>query len=62
MSEHTCLNCGLSEKVVPLVNLSFKGETKYICGQCLPVFIHKPQQLVDKLPGFTPPAVKPHEH
>lgn len=62
MTENTCLNCGMSEKEVPLVNLSFNGEMKYICAQCLPVLIHKPQQLVDKLPGFIPPAARPHEH
>ncbi len=55
---HTCLNCGRSEEKIPLVTLTFKGETQYICPQCLPVLIHKSQQLVEKLPGMdvTPPA------
>ena len=26
----------------------------YICPQCLPTLIHKPDQLADKLPGFQP--------
>jgi hypothetical protein len=57
-----CLNCEKTEQEIPLLHLTFKGETKHICPQCLPVLIHKPQVLADKLPGFTPPAVPPHEH
>lgn len=55
---HTCLNCNRSEEKTPLITLAFKGETRYICPQCLPVLIHKSQQLAEKLPGMetTPPA------
>ena len=62
MTEHVCLNCNRTEQEIPLLHLTFKGETKYLCPQCLPILIHKPHLLVDKLPGFTPPAVSPHEH
>jgi hypothetical protein len=58
----TCLNCGKSEQEVPLITLTFKGEAKHICPQCLPILIHKPQQLTEKLPGFKPSATPPHEH
>jgi len=58
MNQPTCLNCGKTEQQVPLLQLTFKGETKHICPQCLPVLIHKPQQLAEKLPGMeaAPPA------
>ena len=62
MSEKACLNCGKSENETPLLHLTFRGESRSICAQCLPILIHKPGQLVEKLPGFNPPAVKPHEH
>jgi hypothetical protein len=48
----TCLNCNRSDKQVPLLHLTFKNETKYICAQCLPVLIHKTNMLSDKLPGI----------
>jgi hypothetical protein len=55
---HTCLNCNRTEEQVPLLALTFKGEAKHICPQCLPLLIHKPQVLVEKLPGMeaAPPA------
>jgi hypothetical protein len=58
MTETKCLNCGKTDQQVPLLHLTFKGEAKLICPQCLPVLIHKPQQLTDKLPGLeaAPPA------
>jgi hypothetical protein len=62
MMEHECLNCGKTEEETPLLDLTFKGESKHICAQCLPILIHKPHLLVEKLPGFNPPATQPHEH
>ena len=54
MSNSTCLNCGASEQGRPLITLKFQGKEFYICPQCLPTLIHKPYQLADKLPDFTP--------
>lgn len=51
MHEPVCLNCGKTEQQVPLLSLTFKGDTKYICAQCLPIMIHKIHLLADKLPG-----------
>lgn len=62
MSEKTCLNCERTEQETPLLMLSFKGEAKFICAQCLPTLIHKPHLLVQKLPGFDPSNIPPHEH
>ena len=54
MPTSTCLNCGASDQDRPLVTLKFQGQEFYICPQCLPALIHKPYQLADKLPNFTP--------
>jgi hypothetical protein len=51
MSLSTCLNCNRSEEQTPLLVLTFKGETRHICPQCLPILIHRPQQLAEKFPG-----------
>ncbi len=52
MSEiHQCLNCGRSEADFPLVNLSYAGKAQWICTQCLPILIHHPERLADKLAG-----------
>ena len=58
MNEKTCLNCNRTDEQIPLLNLTFKDEAKYICAQCLPVLIHKTHLLADKLPGMeiAPPA------
>ena len=52
MSNSTCLNCGSTEMERPLLNLQFQGKEIHICPQCLPILIHKPYQLADKLPGI----------
>lgn len=44
-----CLNCHRPENQVPLVSLRYGGQAAWICSQCLPVLIHKPQQLAGKL-------------
>lgn len=54
MSTSICLNCGSSEMERPLLALKFQQKELYICPQCLPTLIHKPYQLADKLPDFTP--------
>ena len=61
-TQKTCLNCNRTDSQAPLVNLTFKGETKYVCTACFPILIHKIQVLADKLPGveIVPPAE--HEH
>jgi hypothetical protein len=55
-----CLNCNRTEEQVPLLVLQFRGEATHICPQCLPLLIHKPEKLADKLPGME--IVKPAEH
>jgi hypothetical protein len=58
MNNPICLVCERPDEKVPLLHLTFKGEPKYICPQCLPTLIHKAHLLADKLPGMeiAPPA------
>ena len=50
-NEKACLCCERTDEKIPLLHLTFKDETKYICPQCLPTLIHKIYLLADKLPG-----------
>jgi len=50
-NKKVCLNCNRTDEQFPLLHLTFKGEPKYLCGQCMPVLIHKAHLLTDKLPG-----------
>lgn len=51
MTENTCLNCNRSADLTPLVSLEYRGQTYFICPECFPILIHKPQTLAGKLPG-----------
>jgi hypothetical protein len=55
-----CVSCDRTAEEVPLLSLTHRHGAAYICPQCLPILIHKPQQLLDKLPGAD--ALQPHEH
>ncbi|NJD11924.1 MAG: ATP-binding cassette domain-containing protein [Gemmatimonadetes bacterium] len=46
-----CLACGRGPEEVPLLAMEYRGGTFWICPQHLPVLIHKPSQLADRLPG-----------
>ena len=56
----TCVNCSRTVEEVPLLMLMHRTGNAYICPQCLPILIHQPQELVNKLPGTE--ALQPHEH
>ena len=57
-----CLNCGRSEMEVPLVSLRHAGKQAWICSGCLPVLIHRPEQLVGKLQGAENLTPADHAH
>jgi len=57
-----CINCEKTDQQVPLLQLVYKGKTVFICPQCLPVLIHKPANLADKLPGLENAEPPKHEH
>ena len=50
-SKPKCLYCEQISDDVPLVALQYKEKQIWICTQHLPLMIHNPQKLVDKLPG-----------
>ena len=58
----TCLNCNCSEEKTPLLLMHFQGNDIHICPQCLPILIHKPEKLVDILPGMEIGKPADHEH
>lgn len=63
MSNSTCLNCGSSDMERPLLTLQFQGKEFHICPQCMPILIHKPENLADKLPGIRSNENPPeHDH
>ena len=62
MEKTICINCGLSEQEKPLITIKFQGSEIYICPQCLPVLIHKPANLADKLPGAENFGAPEHHH
>ncbi|MCO6450133.1 MAG: hypothetical protein J5I90_05020 [Caldilineales bacterium] len=55
-----CLNCDRSEQEIPLVALRYDGSQAWICSQCLPVLIHRPEQLAGKLARAE--TLSPAEH
>jgi hypothetical protein len=60
--EIQCLYCQRSADEVPLLNLRYRGNDAWICAQHLPILIHKPAQLADKLPGLENIIPVDHEH
>lgn len=46
-----CLVCQRTSTEVPLIDLRHQGQAFWICPQHLPVLIHHPEQLSDRLPG-----------
>ena len=40
-----CVNCKRSSDQVPLLRLKYAGRENWICPQCLPILIHKPERI-----------------
>lgn len=59
-TEHACLQCGQTSQEIPLIRLEYRGETYWICPQHLPLLIHKPWTLSEKLPGAE--KLQPGQH
>lgn len=62
-SKVVCLHCGRDSNQIPLLALEYQGQEFSICAQHLPVLIHSPAKLADKLPGLAqvPPAEHHHD-
>ncbi len=52
MTESTpgCLNCNATESDAPLLLWRFQGREFWLCAGCLPIIIHKREQLMVKWP------------
>lgn len=57
-----CLNCKALENEKPLLSMKYKGNEIFICPQCLPILIHKPANLAEKLPGAENFGDAAHHH
>lgn len=55
-----CLYCERTSDEIPLVSLRYADSEAWICPEHLPILIHKPAQLADKLPGAA--NLKGHQH
>lgn len=55
-----CVACDRGPEETPLLALEYRGATLWICPQHLPVLIHDPAQLADRLPGAE--RLRPAEH
>jgi hypothetical protein len=53
-----CLVCEQDSVKAPLLAFAYNGEEHWICAQDLPILIHSPAKLADRLPGLEalPPA------
>jgi hypothetical protein len=49
--QQVCLVCGLNKNEVPLLAITYKEDTYWICPQHFPTLIHHPEKLAGKLPG-----------
>lgn len=54
-----CLYCERSADEVPLLVMWHKGQNFWICPEHLPILIHKPGMIADRLPGAA--NLTPHE-
>lgn len=59
-TKEVCVYCQRSSQEVPLLALRSQGQEAWICPEHLPILIHKPHLLADKLPGAA--NLGPHEH
>jgi hypothetical protein len=57
-----CAQCNRTSEEVPLLQLKFKQRVSWICPQHLPVLIHKPHNLIGKIPGVENLSPERHEH
>jgi hypothetical protein len=50
-TQAVCVYCERNSDLVPLLLMRYQGREVWICPQHLPVLIHRPSQLAEKLPG-----------
>jgi hypothetical protein len=47
----TCLACDRSSDQIPLITFQYQGKALWICPEHLPILIHQPARLADRLAG-----------
>lgn len=52
----SCIYCDQNDHTVPLIQFTYQDRQYFTCPQHLPILIHNPQQLAEKLPGLVPLA------
>ncbi len=57
-----CLNCGRDEQDVPVIAWRYQGRPLWICSDCLPLLIHKREQLMGRGPQRLDPSAAHDEH
>jgi hypothetical protein len=60
MRKEKCLNCEVNEDEKPLLAIRYQNEQLFICPQCLPILIHKPSNLAEKIHNVQ--KIQPSEH
>ena len=48
-SKTICFNCERSEAEVPLIRWRYQGGGVWVCSQCMPLLIHKLDQVKEVL-------------
>jgi hypothetical protein len=51
MEPNACVLCDRSSDVAPLLTIEYRRSTLRICSEHLPILIHDPGQLAERLPG-----------
>jgi len=50
INKNTCIHCDRDDTQVPLLDFSYKDKQFSICSEHLPVLLHRPQEMIGKLP------------
>ena len=57
-----CLYCDRDSEQVPMLAMRYRDAEVWICPQHLPILIHEPAKLADKLPGAENLSPAPGHH
>ena len=63
-TQPSCIYCERTSEEAPLIAMRYRGKEAWICPQHLPILIHQPAMLADKLPGVEnlgPPVGHDHD-
>ncbi len=59
--QECCVRCERTSDQIPLLQLKYAGKINWICPQCLPILIHKPQQIAAVAGAWTTTSVASEE-